>query len=365
MRILYDGLLFSTPQTGGARRYFGNLISRLPPADEPWVTTTHPPGMHFPEHSNLQVRHFPRYRPRKLSSLFERVYFRRLERRTKFDLAHPTYYNLLSRRRLSDYRCPAVITVYDMISEFFSDGTAAAKRETTNKRHAVCDAARVICISHSTKKDLIELLGVSEGKIRVIYLASEVSLALADREGPIPERPYFLHVGGHSAPYKNFPRLLRSFRQVVLRFPEALLCMIGPPLIDAELELIDSLQITRDIQHLGHVGDAQLAQLYQQSVALVYPSLYEGFGIPPLEAMACETAVIAANRSSIPEVVGNAAILIDPECEEELSAAMSTVLEDRSRRDELIRLGRDRAKQFSWDRMAAETRDLYREVVGR
>jgi glycosyltransferase involved in cell wall biosynthesis len=100
-------------------------------------------------------------------------------------------------------------------------------------------------------------------------------------------------------------------------------------------------------------------------VALVYPSLYEGFGIPPLEAMACETAVIAANRSSIPEVVGNAAVLVDPDSDEQISSAMMTLLEDRSRREELIRLGRDRAKHFSWDKMAAETREIYREVVGR
>ena len=182
MRILYDGLLFSTPQTGGARRYCSNLISRLPPTDEPWVTTAQAPEMHFPEHPKLRVCHFPRFRPPKLSSLLERVYFRRLERRIRFDLAHLTYYNLLSRRRLSDYRCPAVITVFDMISEFFSDGTAAAERETANKRHAVADAARVICISHHTKKDLIELFGVAEGKIRVIHLASELSLAMVNGE---------------------------------------------------------------------------------------------------------------------------------------------------------------------------------------
>jgi glycosyltransferase involved in cell wall biosynthesis len=364
MRILYDGLLFSTPQTGGARRYFSNLISRLPADVEPWVTTTRSPGLHFPEHSNLRVRHFPCLRPQKLSSLLERIYFRRLERRTKFDLAHPTYYNLLSRRRLSDYRCPAIITVHDMISELFSDGTAAAKRETANKRHAVADAAQVICISHHSKKDLIELFGVPERKIRVIHLASELSLAMASGEGNVPERPYFLHIGGHAAPYKNFSRLLRSFAQVTSRFPETLLCMIGPPLTDAESELIDSLRITHHIRHLGRATDAQLARLYQHSVALVYPSLYEGFGIPPLEAMACETAVIASNRSCIPEVVGNAGILVDPESEEQLSAAMMMVLEDRSRREELICLGRERVRDFSWEKMAAETCEVYRQVAG-
>jgi glycosyltransferase involved in cell wall biosynthesis len=364
VRILYDGLLFSTPQTGGARRYFSNLISRLPSTDEPWITTTQMPELHFPTHPNLQVRESVRVRPQKLSSLLERVYFRRLEQRYTFDLAHPTYYNLLSRQRLSDYRCPAIITVHDMISELFSDGSAAAQRESTNKRHAVADAARVICISHNTKKDLVEMLGVSEEKTRVIYLASEVSLAMASGEEPVPERPYFLYVGGHEAPYKNFPRLMRSFAQVATRHADVALCVVGPPLTNVECQSAEALRIASRVVHFGRPTDAHLAKLYLHSVALVYASLYEGFGIPPLEAMACETAVIAANRSSIPEVVGDAAILVDPESIEQISAAMMTVLEDRSRREELIGLGRDRAKHFSWDKMAAETREVYREVVG-
>ena len=181
MRILYDGLLFSTPQTGGARRYFSNLISRLPPTDEPWVTTTQTPEMHFPSHPNLQVRRFSRLRPQKLSSIAERLYFRRLERRNAFDLAHPTYHYLLSRRRLSDYRCPAVVTIYDMISELFPEPTPAGDRETATKCWAVVDAQRIICISHHTKKDLVELFDVPESKVVVVYLGRS-----SPRRWPLP-----------------------------------------------------------------------------------------------------------------------------------------------------------------------------------
>jgi glycosyltransferase involved in cell wall biosynthesis len=365
VRILYDGLLFSTPQTGGARRYFSNLISRLPAADEPWVTTSQAPGMHFPEHPNLQVRRCPQLRPQKLSSIAERVYFRRLERRNPFDLAHPTYHQLLSRRRLSDYRCPAVITIHDMISELFPQPTSAGDRETAIKRKAVADAQRVICVSHHTQQDLIEIFGVPESKVRVVYHGTELSSTMAATDAPVPERPYFLYVGGREAPYKNFPRLVRSFARVAARHADVTLCLVGTPLTSVERELFESLRIASRVVHYSWAADAHLARLYVHSVALVYPSLYEGFGIPPLEAMACETAVIAANRSSIPEVVGNAAVLVDPDSDEQISSAMMTLLEDRSRREELIRLGRDRAKHFSWDKMAAETREIYREVVGR
>jgi glycosyltransferase involved in cell wall biosynthesis len=365
VRILYDGLIFSTPQTGGIRRYFANLISRLPVAVEPWLTTTQVPRMHFPQHANLQIRRFPRFRPEKLSSIAERAYFRMVERRTAFELAHPTYYYLLTRRRMADYRCPVVVNVHDMISELFWKGTPAGERETAKKRQAASAADRILCISENSKRDLVELFGVDERKVHVVYLASEVSLALIRDDEPVADRPYFIYVGGREAPYKNFARLLRSFAQVAARHTDVSLCVVGPPLVADELASIERLGLTGRVTCFSGVSDSQLARLYQHSVALVYPSLYEGFGIPPLEAMACQTAVIAANRSSIPEVVGDAGLLVDPESEEELTAAMISVVEDSTLRGELIRRGSQRAKLFNWDKMAQEIYEIYREVVGR
>jgi glycosyltransferase involved in cell wall biosynthesis len=210
----------------------------------------------------------------------------------------------------------------------------------------------------------VELFGVPENKVRVVYHGTELSATMAAADAPVPERPYFLYVGGREAEYKNFPRLLRSFAQVAARHADVALCIAGAPLTKAERESIEALRIAARVVYCGRPSDGELAQLYRHSVALVYPSLYEGFGIPPLEAMACETAVITANRSSIPEVVGEAAMLVDPESDEQISAAMMMVWEDCSRREELVRLGRERAKHFSWDKMAAQTRELYCEVVG-
>jgi glycosyltransferase involved in cell wall biosynthesis len=365
VRILFDGSIFSSPQTGGIRRYFTNLMTRLPDDVEPWITTTHAPGLHFPRHPHLRVRRFGGFRPRKLSALAERFFFRRLERRTTFDLAHPTYYYLLSRRRLADYRCPAVITVHDMIGELFPHGTRAGEIETAKKRWAVADAERVICVSHNTKRDLMRLFGTPEEKIRVVYEASQLSFDMTTGKEQIPERPYFLFVGSHSPAYKNFSRLLRSLVQVKARYKDVLLCVVGPSLSESELVTIDELHIASDVVPHGQVDDAHLAKLYRHAVALVYPSLYEGFGIPPLEAMACQTAVIASDRSSIPEVVGDAALLVDPESEDELAEAMISLLEDRSQREELIRRGREREKLFSWDKMTAEIYEIYRDILQR
>jgi glycosyltransferase involved in cell wall biosynthesis len=298
-----------------------------------------------------------------LSSIAERVYFQSLEWRTSVDLAHPTYYYLLSRRRLANYRCPAVITVHDMISEIYPPGTRAGEIETEKKRRAVADAARVICVSENTKRDLMGIFGTPEEKIRVIYEASELEVSMAGGDEPQTRRSYFLYVGGHEALYKNFSRFLRSFARVVSSHPDVALCVAGPPLTNAELATIESLNLSRNIVQASAITDSRLATLYHHSIALVYPSLYEGFGIPPLEAMACETAVIASNRSSIPEVVGDAGLLVDPECEEELAAAMISMIENRDLRQEFICRGRDRRRHFSWDKMAAEIYDIYRDVI--
>jgi len=362
VRIVYDGLIFSTGHTGGIRRYFNNLITRLPDSVEPWITTNQPPGLHFPTHPNLKTRYWPRVRPRQLSAVLERIYFRGVEWRNRFDVAHPTYFDLLNRRYFSEYRCPVVVTVYDMISEFFSNGTARELAATDRKRNAVMAAQRIICISHNTKRDLIEVFKVPEANIRVVYLATELTLEMSTGFEPVPSRPYFLFVGSHAASYKNFDRLLFSFALLQRKHPGIVLCVAGPEFSPAQHVLIESLKLTEHVQRYDGVSDRHLARLYHQSVGLVYPSLYEGFGIPPLEAMACETAVIASSGSSIPEVVQDAGILIDTESEEQLVAAMTRLLEDAAFRTDLINRGRIQNQRFSWDLMASEIYQIYCEV---
>jgi glycosyltransferase involved in cell wall biosynthesis len=125
---------------------------------------------------------------------------------------------------------------------------------------------------------------------------------------------------------------------------------------------LDALKIRKRVRNLGQVLDKHLAKLYRCSMAFVYPSMYEGFGIPPLEAMACGTVVIAANSPSIPEVVGDAAILFDPNSIDELTERILALPKLGSRREEYIRRGKDRAARFSWKNTAAKTFEIYRQV---
>jgi glycosyltransferase involved in cell wall biosynthesis len=363
MRILYDGMIYLIQTAGGVNRYFANLISRLPANAVPYLTTCQSREINYPAHPNLKVYRFRRFRPAGVSYRLEKYFFDYVAASRRFDLAHPTYYTLLTRREVSEYRCPVVLTVWDMIHELYPEQDPRGWNASI-KRKAIEAAQTVICISENTKKDLLERYPLPESKVKVTHLASEIDASLAYGPEPVPSKPYFLYIGLRYS-YKNFDGLLTAFAKACSARPEMELCVVGAPFDEAERKLIADLKIGDGVRHYGHVSDAHLAKLYRCSVAFVYPSFYEGFGIPPLEAMSCGAAVISSNRSSLPEVVGDAALLFDPAALDDLADLMRLLLEDEAERQRLIAKGYQRAKAFSWDKTVAQTLEIYRSVSER
>jgi len=145
--------------------------------------------------------------------------------------------------------------------------------------------------------------------------------------------------------------------------PDLALCVVGLPLNRTEKKLIAQLKLTNYIEHYSYANDYHLAKLYRCSIALVYPSLYEGFGIPPLEAMSCGTVTVASDCSSIPEVVGDAGILFNPQATLDLADILLSLLDNSLERARLIAKGHQRAKMFSWDKTVEQTLDIYRSVT--
>lgn len=363
MQVLYDGHIYLMQAAGGVNRYFANLIGRLPADVIPHLTMCGSRSVNFPMNSRLRVHNYRRFRPASVSYRLEKLFFDYTSKARHYDLAHPTYYTLLSRSEFGKYRCPVVLTVWDMIHELFPAELDPQGRQAEEKRRAVMAAQAVICISENTKNDLLERYPVAPDKVWVTHLASEIDASLANGPEPVPTRPYYLYVGLRYR-YKNFNGLLAAFARMRSAPPGFALCVVGAPFTDSEKKLIAELGVGEAIEHYEQVTDAHLAKLYHRSVAFVYPSLYEGFGIPPLEAMSCGTPVVAANRSSIPEVVGDAGLLFDPENTDELTDILTTLAEDSSQRERLIAKGRERAKAFSWDKTVAQTLGIYREVSG-
>ena len=360
MRILYDGMIYHMQAAGGVNRYFANLIARLPGDVAPSLTTLRVREVNYPTHPNLKVYRYSRFRPTAVSYRLEKYFFDYASASHRYDLAHPTYYTLLTGREVREYRCPVVITVWDMIHELFPEHDPGG-RTADLKRRAVEAAQLIICISENTKKDLLERYDLPETRVRVTHLASEIGAGISHGPEAVPERPYYLYVGTRFA-YKNFDGLLRAFAKAHAARPDVALCVVGAPFDEAEQRLINELKLGVVVEHYRHVSDAHLAKLYRCSIAFVYPSLYEGFGIPPLEAMACGAAVVASNRSSIPEVIGNAGLLFDPDAPDELTDILLLLLNDSGERDRMIARGHSRAKEFSWGKTAAQTFEIYRTV---
>jgi glycosyltransferase involved in cell wall biosynthesis len=363
MRVLYDGNIYLIQTAGGVNRYFRNLIARLPANFTPHLTTSQSLDVDYPTHPNLRMHKFKRFRPAGLSYRLEQRYFDYVNSANRFDVAHPTYYTLLTRREVKDYRCPVVITVWDMIHELFPAELDPSGRQADEKRRAVMAADAVICISENTRNDLLEHYSLPEEKVKVTHLASDLDPKLSHGPEPVPSRPYFLYVGRRYG-YKNFDGLLKAFAKARSARPEVALCVVGAPFSDTEQKLLQDLKIADGIDHYGPVGDTHLAKLYRCSVAFVYPSLYEGFGIPPLEAMSCGTAVIASNSSSLPEVVGDGGLLFDPTSPNDLAELLLLMHDDESARARLIAKGFERTKAFSWDQTAAQSVEIYRSLGG-
>lgn len=362
MRILYDGAVSRELGEGGIKRYFANLIRRLPADFEPHFTTCRAPVETEPSHPRLRIHRFRRFRPQRVSVKLERVFFGRVQDSRVYDLAHPTYYTLLSQREIRDYRCPVVITVWDMIHELFAEQIDPSGRVAQQKQRAIEAADAVLCISENTKRDLLAHCRIAESKILVTPLASDLDTSLLEGDEPRPARPYFLYVGARAG-YKNFDGLLSAFAAATTLAPDVCLCVVGAPFSPVETKRIAELGLTGLVENYGQTSDRQLVALYRHSVAFVYPSLYEGFGIPPLEAMQCGTPVVASNRASIPEVVGDAGILFDPSRGDQLTDILVGLIRDPASRGPLIERGYERTRQFSWEKTARQTIEIYRMLA--
>jgi glycosyltransferase involved in cell wall biosynthesis len=273
-------------------------------------------------------------------------------------------------------RYPTIITVHDLAFLLYP---RFMTRESARYYGQVDIAARqanhVIAVSQSTKRDTIRLLGVPEEKITVIHEAAhplftpvtnEEALARTRERYRLPEN--FILFVSTIEPRKNLPTLLRAFRQLRDKYKtDAVLAIAGNRgwLADEVDHVIDELKLSEIVRFIGGVPNDELVYLYNAARIFVWPTFYEGFGLPPLEAMACGTPVITSNVSSLPEVVGDAAMLINPEDVDGLTVTMWRVLSDEKLQREMRAKGLKRAQTFSWERAARETLAVYRLVAGK
>ncbi len=354
MRVLYDYQAFMQ-RRGGVSRYFAELIDAMSRTEgfEASLPSIFSDNEYLEGKKALLTRGSFRGKVRIMTALNQVAAVRAL--RGDFDVFHPTYYRPYFLKSL---KRPFVITVHDMIHELFpghvrDDGTAV------NKRLLCRQASRIIAVSDNTKNDVCRLLDVAPEKITVIHHATSLRY---DDSPRLVERPYILHVGERSG-YKNFAALLEAVPLLLHRHGVDLVCAGGGNFSRAELELMEVRGIADRVRHFEGPSAPQLGNLYHFASLFVYPSLYEGFGLPLLEAFSCGCPVAASRRSSIPEVVGSAAELFDPASVESIAATIERVLDSSSRSAQLAQAGTVRLRSFSWEKAAQKTLDVYRAAA--
>jgi glycosyltransferase involved in cell wall biosynthesis len=272
--------------------------------------------------------------------------------------------------------CPYVVTIHDCIHLRFPQylpNRLASFYAKTMMQMAAQGARRVLTVSYASKQDILYYLRIPDDRVEVIYNAPDEHITAP----PPPEdlartrdryqltAPFILYTG-NIKPHKNLDRLIEAYAELRSRGVEGYkLLIIGDEVSKyANLRrLVHKFQLHQHVRFLGFVSDVTLASLYRLATVFVFPSLYEGFGLPPLEAMTAGAPVITSNVSSLPEVVGDAALLIDPNDSHSIADALARVLCDSSLRADLIRRGLARAQEFSWERSAARVHEVYRELA--
>ncbi len=281
-------------------------------------------------------------------------------------------------------KVPYIITVHDLIRYFDLKGYGPYihRPNLRDKFYLSLDfrgvkkATRIIAVSQATKDDVVKHLGIPEERISVVYEGIDHQL-FKPTSRRLVDCPYLLFVGSEH-PRKNFVGLLKAFNNLKSerRFKDLKLVKVGQAggaeadFRKHTLKAINELGISRDVVFTDYVAEEDLPAYYSGAECFVLPSLYEGFGFPPLEAMACGCPVIVSNVASLPEVTGEAAIKVDPSLVSRyrtysLIRALEMVLTDERLRRELVSKGLERAKQFSWQKAAEETLNIYREVEKR
>ncbi|GAB4007704.1 glycosyltransferase family 1 protein [Spirosoma migulaei] len=367
MKIIFDHQTFSQQTYGGISRYYAELIAG--------INCTSNASAHLPiifsnniylKDKGIPARPFfakaETAKKIKFINYINKLYSINSLKREAFDVFHATYYDPYFLPYLKGR--PFVVTFLDMIHEKFGQRFKALAYDgeiTRQKRLLANRADRIIAISESTKHDIVELLDINPSKINVIYLGTSVTAKSISINSPFSHPPYLLFVGNRDT-YKNFKGLLEATHPLLKRYQIKLLCAGGGRFTKDETLFIHSLKVDAFVEQCA-INDQTLPLLYQKAIAFVFPSLYEGFGIPILEAFACECPCIVSNGSSLSEVAGEAALYIDPTSYDSITFAIEQIIGNSNLRQTLIQKGKERLNIFSWQRTVNKTLNLYQSII--
>ena len=382
MKVLYDLQAFDMQTHGGVSRCFAELYSHRPAFVDAHISVKETDNVYLQELGfppkgtlyknflcdkdtklkhflfklkyNIQYGKFSRLDKRPLINLFETE---SVLKKGDFDIFHPTFFDDYFLPFLG--KKPFVITVHDMIPEIFS----IDKHQVEQKLAIIPKATHIVAVSERTKQDLVRIMHVPEEKVSVIYHGSDEEPYMPSTTAPIAEE-YILFVGPRYE-YKNFKAFCKSCVVILKRHPQLKIVCTGVPFSPEEFQFFESLGIKDRMVHKFVQTSQELLDLYHYAFTFVYPSKYEGFGIPILEAYKADCPVMLNRASCFPEIAGDAAVFFDLNSEksdfEEQFETLYRLTGDE--RGELIQRQRERMKLYSWSKSAAQLADVYKDVL--
>jgi glycosyltransferase involved in cell wall biosynthesis len=393
MKVLYDYQMFNTQNVGGITRYFYELITHFDQDDSvTWeIPIIYSSNLYLKKHKSFTNNLLPF--PFKLNDnkdlvakanfvgekllykikgkLYQNQIFGIEYEKNKalniekikegnFDIFHPTYFDDYFMDYIGDK--PFVLTVHDLIYQVFPE---IHLHHPLDKNEKMIDRAdRIITVSESTKRDLINIYNVDEKKVDVVYLANSLdessSSPTEEFKRKIPEQ-YLLYVGGRWN-YKNFLFFAQMFSSLKRTEPNLKVVCTGSPFNSSEQYLFKKLGIQDSFSNV-FVSDEELIYLYQNAIAFIFPSMYEGFGLPVLEAFSCGCPAVISNSSSLSEIGGDAAIYFEPKNPGSMLNALESVVKNAALREEKIAKGYEQLKKFSWDKTAMQTKQVYQKAL--
>jgi glycosyltransferase involved in cell wall biosynthesis len=385
MKILYDHQIFSFQAFGGVSRYFTQIISHLPTDVQSSIAVKYTDNVYLKQESPVndvyplnkpfrqflfgkqfkgKGRIFERW-AKKYPEKYDTDYINKQQsidslKKQDFDIFHPTYYDDYFLEYIGNK--PFVLTIHDMINELYPElyanweGGLSLPAKKAGLAHK---ANHIIAVSERTKKDIIDLLHVPEEKISVIYHAGSI-VEKKEKTMDLPSN-YFLYLGQRER-YKNFMFFIRAIEPVLERHKDIYVVCVGQQFHPNEIKILNNTNIKDRLIPVS-VGENDLYEVYNRALAFVFPSYYEGFGIPILEAFEASCPVLLSDSSCFPEIAKDCALYFPPKDIKGIQLCLENIINNPSLRQTLIDKGKTRVKDFSWSNSAGQTYEVYKRVL--
>ena len=385
MKLLFDSQILDEQKYGGISRYFSEIFTEL---DRENISYRVP----ITYSNNEYINNVPRFKKQDLIKNYNKRIINKIDFKYKgflrkyydyldptsnfnlskkflkkgdFDIFHPTYYHYYFLKYINDKKF--VLTIHDMIHELYPEYFKLDRGKTAKKKKRLAlKADKIIAVSENTKKDIIKFYNLPPEKINVIHLASSIDLSgKIEAIEKLPNK-YILFVGSRHG-YKNFLFFVKAISKILIEDRKMFIVTTGGysgknNFSTQENKIFTDLGIKNQIIQYP-VNDEQLKYLYKNARCFVFPTLYEGFGIPLLEAFSCECPAVVSNSSSLPEIGGNAAEYFNPLASDDIIRAVKKVAYNDDIRNKMISEGLERLKNYSWEKTVKKTIETYRSIL--